>query len=69
MILLVAFSLALSTEALIILSNFLLAISTFLLFFASLREQHATVQAITKSNRKLVRRLLGLIKGQKHDSD
>lgn len=52
-----ALSVAASTEALIILSNLILALATFLLFWASMREQHATIKTITQANSRLLRRI------------
>ena len=57
-----------SGEALVILSNFGVAITTLLLFFASIREQHETIRQITKANNRLIRRLFGVVMKKNKDA-
>jgi len=57
-------TLAFGPDTLVILSNFMVAFSTLLLWAASEREQHQTVKAIVKANSALVRTIVKALKGK-----
>lgn len=51
-------------DGLVIISNFLVAFSTLLLWTASEHEQHQTVKAIVKANNALVRTIVNALGGK-----
>lgn len=60
---LLALTLSVSSETLIIFSNFAVVMSTLLLWSASLREQHQTIKTIIKGNNVLSRMIVKAFKG------
>ena len=64
-VLALAITLAMSSEVLIIISNFFLGLATLAVFWATLREQNQSLRAIIKSDNGIIKRLSALLTRRK----